>query len=641
MAIKRWDGAEIDTTLYLLLQDLTDLYSDYQGFHFTYQHGAYLQLNPKQITASNFWATVDVDFRVAGYKTDVFLRAIGTMQTTSIPELQNYLETVQQSELPNFAKQLITLLEDIRLEENIRTNRPGTRTDFTKRTKALRHYFYTQLRTNVTQGNALEELFCLIYLQLHATEPEPSFPAAKQMQKSQLETLKPIIFDIYAATTTKDVARLAERIVFLLDETYTDMKETYFTFPIKEVGKVKAQTVAEDLQRTDPLTDPDAEESDRADQEAFEETLPTWHQEDEHAEQQQNYLQADVESGTKTNITDGGAPRETEEGDEAMGTMQGDSGESSQNDYSDTEALDKQTSHKKETTKSTVFGEANQYAVEIWQNPRQATREEEAVYRKYREEVDPFRRRLAKTIEKVLDHKRNAPAQNLLAGHLSKKLLPLIVEENPRVFYKKTSESKEVDAVVSILVDCSASMHNKMEETKRGIVLFHEVLSHLQVPHSIVGFWEDAIGGSPAYQPNYFHLVHGFEESPYANTGAAIMQLEPEEDNRDGFSIRIAARELLKRQEKNKFLLVFTDGEPAAFNYEENGIVDTNIAVTEASKRGIEVIGTFLADGEIDPQTDAMMKNIYGKNRLLIPDVSEIPDYFSGLLKRLLLQGMK
>src|SRR5699024_9272381 len=110
--------------------------------------------------------------------------------------------------------------------------------------------------------------------------------------------------------------------------------------------------IVEDLQRTDPLTDPDAEASDRAEQEAFEESLPTWHQEDEHAEQQQNYLQADVESGTKTNITDGGAPRETEEGDEAMGTMQGDSGESSQNDYSDIEALEKQTTRQKEKQKA-------------------------------------------------------------------------------------------------------------------------------------------------------------------------------------------------------------------------------------------------------------------------------------------------
>lgn len=641
MVIKRWDGAAIDTTLYLLLQDLTDLYSGYQGFHFTYQHGALLQLHPKQISASQFWATVDPQLRTAGYKTDVFLRGLGTMQDSDIPALQSYLESAEQSNLPAFARQLVTLLEDIRLEEKIRMNRPGTRLDFEQRTKALRHYFHTQLQTNVTQGNALDELFCLVYLQLHAAEPDPPFPQAKAAQKNQLETLKPILFDVYAATTTKEVTRIAERILSLLNEWYPDMKKRYMTFPIKEISEIKERTVAEDLKRTDPLTDPNAEESDRADQEAFEESLPTWHQEDEHAEQQQNYLQAELESGTKTNITEGGAPRETEEGDEAMGTMQGSSLESSQNDYSESPALDKQAAHRQETNESTSFREANQSAVEIWQEARSATAEEQRLYEQYVEEVDSFRRRLARTIEKVLDYKRNAPTQHLLAGHLSKKLLPLILEDNPRVFYKKASESKEIDAVVSILVDCSASMHNKMEETKRGIVLFHEVLAHLQVPHSIVGFWEDAIGGSADYQPNYFHLVHGFDESPYANSGAAIMQLEPEEDNRDGFSIRVITRELLRRQEKNKFLLVFTDGEPAAFNYQEAGIVDTNVAVSETAKQGVEVIGTFLADGEINPQADAMMKNIYGKNRLLIPDVSEIPDQFAALLKRLLLKGMK
>jgi hypothetical protein len=34
-------------------------------------------------------------------------------------------------------------------------------------------------------------------------------------------------------------------------------------------------------------------------------------------------------------------------------------------------------------------------------------------------------------------------------------------------------------------------------------------------------------------------------------------------------------------------------GEPAAFGYEQNGIVDTSEAVIEARKKGIEVINVF------------------------------------------------
>ncbi len=116
------------------------------------------------------------------------------------------------------------------------------------------------------------------------------------------------------------------------------------------------------------------------------------------------------------------------------------------------------------------------------------------------------------------------------------------------------------------------------------------------------------------------------------------MQLEPEEDNRDGYSIRVAAMELEKRREKNRFLLVFSDGEPAAADYDQNGIVDTHLAVSEARKKGIEVIGLFLADGGIEESEEMTMKNIYGKERLIIPSVAELPEQFTPLLKKLLLK---
>jgi nitric oxide reductase activation protein len=40
--------------------------------------------------------------------------------------------------------------------------------------------------------------------------------------------------------------------------------------------------------------------------------------------------------------------------------------------------------------------------------------------------------------------------------------------------------------------------------------------------------------------------------------------------------------------------IAVSDGEPAAFGYEQNGIVDTSEAVIEARKKGIEVIGQLI-----------------------------------------------
>src|SRR5690625_3421391 len=84
-------------------------------------------------------------------------------------------------------------------------------------------------------------------------------------------------------------------------------------------------------------------------------------------------------------------------------------------------------------------------------------------------------------------------------------------------------------------------MDQKMDETKRGITLFHEVLKKLYIPHAITGFWEGATSTLRKDQPNYFHEIHTFEDSLYDKNGPKIMQLQPEEDNRDGFSIRLAS----------------------------------------------------------------------------------------------------
>ena len=104
------------------------------------------------------------------------------------------------------------------------------------------------------------------------------------------------------------------------------------------------------------------------------------------------------------------------------------------------------------------------------------------------------------------------------------------------------------------------------------------------------------------------------------------------------FSIRVATDELAIRREKHKFLLVFSDGEPAAANYNQNGIIDTNLAVIEARKQGIEVIGIFLTNGEVDETEEQFMRNIYGRERALVPNIAELPEHFSPLMKKLLLK---
>lgn len=639
MKYNRWDDSKIDTNLFLQLQDLATVLSGNQDLKFEYRYGSFINVSHDIVTGSHYWDVGNQAIKESGYKTDVFLRTIGTLYDSNVQVLKAYLENINEIALPKFAAQLVTLLEDLRLEEVVKKVRPGTKKDFAIRTKYLKHYFETQLATNVTRSYALDELFCLLYLLLQTDQPDPIFPRANGQQLDQLEKLRPLLYKTFEAKNTYDITNIAQQIMLQLKAYDTDIFNDYFTFPISHIEQYTKNTLFDELTRTDELANEDKEEVDEENNETFEQPFSTWHRENQNSDRKQNFLQFELEVGTKTNLMGGGA-RETEDADQAMGTIQGASGKSKNNDYSEVEALDKQEKNKGKSASESIYGEENKDAVAIEKEAESPSIEDKELYQKYVNDIDAFKRKLAATIGKTLEHKMNAPRKDLIIGRLSKKLLPLIIDENPRVFYKKNEESKDIDAVFTLLVDCSASMHNKMDETKRGIVLFHEVLTQLKIPHAIIGFWEDANDVKENYQPNYFHIIHSYTDSLYQNTGAKIMQLEPQEDNRDGFSIRVIAKALAARREKNKFLLVFSDGEPAAANYDQNGIIDTNEAVTEARKKGIDVIGMFLADGEVDEREDITMKNIYGKERLMIPSVAELPEHFAPLLKKLLLRAI-
>ncbi|MGM9957071.1 MAG: vWA domain-containing protein [Peribacillus sp.] len=632
----RFNDSIIDTALFLQLQDLSTVLSGIPELEFEYNYGSFLDSVNSKVTASHFWENGNQEVKAAGLKTDVLLRTIGTLHHSSVKDLQSYREVIEESGLPKFSAELFTLFEDVRLEDLIKKERPGTKKWFSIREAYLTQYFETQSAANVTRSFALDELFCLIYLLLHSDRPDPIFPRANGRQVEALEKIKPLIYMVFEARKTSDITRICEQIVFRLNEEYQDSMNEYFIFPVANVEQYTANTLFDELTRNDELANDDTEDVDEENSEFIDEKFSTWHRENKNGENPSTFLQFELEQGTKTSMLGGGA-REAEDADQALASIQGSSGESKEKDYKQQETLEKKQT-KPGKSGDYPFGEDNKDAVMITKEARASTIDEEKRYREFVADIEPFKRKLSSTIEKTLENKKNAPRRDLAFGRLSKKLLPLVLDENPRVFYKKNQESKEIDAVFTLLVDCSASMHNKMDETKRGIVLFHEVLKKLKIPHSIVGFWEDANDVKEGYQPNYFHVIHSHSDSLYQNAGAKIMQLEPEEDNRDGYSIRVATKELERRREKNRFLLVFSDGEPAAAHYDQNGIVDTHLAVSEARKKGIDVIGMFLADGSIEESEELTMKNIYGKERLMVPTVSELPEHFTPLLKKLLLK---
>lgn len=626
----------VDAGLFLALEDLVTILSRQEDLAFDFQYGSFIDVKERTVTASSLWHHYPEEIRQAGYKTDVILRVRGTLHHTTLPEWQKFKEAIHQSPLKQFLTQLFTMLEDLRLEEMKKKERPGTHKWFDLRRKALTRYFETQLRTNVNRGYNTDELFCLIYLTVTSTSPILTLPGATDEQMKTLESLHSVLQEFFDAASTREVADICLKIGAKLDDSYSDSINRYFVFPILMEKNSHYDHLWDELTRADAL-EQDEQEQIENESEGFEEKLPAYHRESENGDRNQSFLRFELDRGTRTDLS-GDGTRETEDGDQAMASVQGSSGKSKHKDYSSLESLDLKKNESVSGAKAR-YGTENIHAELKEFDVKQPTPEDCNTYQEYSALIQTEKQRLSRTIDQALEHRQNAAREHLLMGRLSKKrLLPFGVENESRIFYKKDTESQEIDAAFTLLIDCSASMVDKMEETKKAAILFHEVLKELKISHSVTGFWEDGFDATDKYQPNYDHRVIPFEQSLKPGAGPEIMQLEPREDNRDGFSIRIAAEELMARQEKHKFLLVFTDGEPSAYNYQDNGIVDTNVAVNTARKQGIDVIGIFLSDQSIGEYEYRLMENIYGKHHLLVPTISELPDLFSSILKRLLLK---
>lgn len=93
------------------------------------------------------------------------------------------------------------------------------------------------------------------------------------------------------------------------------------------------------------------------------------------------------------------------------------------------------------------------------------------------------------------------------------------------------------------------------------------------------------------------YLIKDFDEKSPKNKSYAYgfaRSMEFCGGNKDGYTIRVLTKNILKRNEKRKILIVLSDGLPNDYsNGYEAGIEDVHEAVEEAVDAGVEVIALF------------------------------------------------
>lgn len=196
-----------------------------------------------------------------------------------------------------------------------------------------------------------------------------------------------------------------------------------------------------------------------------------------------------------------------------------------------------------------------------------------------------------------------------------------------RIFQKRLVADGRPDMAVCLLIDESGSMRDSKEEVARNAaILLDDVLNKLQITHCVIGHSGDIFLDSSLDLFSYINFDDFSGKNSYKLT-----KITARGQNRDGQAIAYCCERLLKRPEKQKILFVISDGEPLAYGYEGTfANDDVKYTVERYKKRGVKI--TSLGIGyDID---ESKHTNMYGRNFLMVQELSTLPLELTKLLKR-------
>lgn len=621
-----FNDEQIDAQQIMMLTDLAKLLLEDPNVKVSFQKFQHYNPINNTCNVSFTWLHRPEHITKAGLKSDIMLDTIGFKH--SDPAI--YKQILDESfDHMDFFKQLFMLIEEYRLSNIIMQSRPVTKKLFRKRLNVKIKQNNSQIQVNQTKTTYTDLLFLTIE---HAILNENFMNniTINEMFDDVLVQIYNRLTNIFNLKSSEDSYDLAVSIMILVDYLLKeDMLNQYYHLPERIYAAYEEEWTLEDLKRHDAANTDKSHESDEDKEDIVTEDAET--KTSDSQTDSDHYLEMELHEGENDQVLSDNE-REGDASDD-MTDMMEKKGKGSDDTLSDEEGGSQGNQNPYHLTG------INQN-VSLTFNKPEITPSDVLAYNEAVESVQYEIKDLTNIIQKSMNHQYSDVRENLTKGRLQKNLLNWFIDDQYKLFFKKDAFSRKLDATFTLLVDASASMHDKMEETKKGVVLFHETLKNLDIKHEIMSFSEDAFEADKKDQPNTINELILYNESTLKQNDARIMTLEPQDDNRDGVALRIATQHLLQRSESQKFLIVFSDGEPSAFDYAEDGIIDTHEAVIEADKQGVFVFNVFLNQDVIDESTKKTVHNIYGKQSLFVEGVENLPYQLAPLLKKLLLQSI-
>ncbi len=197
-------------------------------------------------------------------------------------------------------------------------------------------------------------------------------------------------------------------------------------------------------------------------------------------------------------------------------------------------------------------------------------------------------------------------------------------------------ENEACDFVVELLIDASGSQRKRQTQVALQAYIISEALSNLNIPFRVMSFctfWDYTV----------LRRFRDYEDDRTMNRN--LFEFTTSSNNRDGLAIRAAGSELLQRNEKNKIMIVLSDGKPNdvvmgrpnAKNPEpytgRPAILDTGTEVRFLRQNDVAVLGVFVGD-ETELQAE---RKIFGKDFAYIRSIGS----FSNTVGRYLLKQIE
>ena len=195
----------------------------------------------------------------------------------------------------------------------------------------------------------------------------------------------------------------------------------------------------------------------------------------------------------------------------------------------------------------------------------------------------------------------------------------------------KNGISSEFNGCVEILMDRSGSMgggpgskfqlccealsmiEHAFEDIVPMKIAAFDARGSQEVHHEIIKDWHEKLPYGGAYN---FMIAHGC-----ANGG-----------NKDGYSIRIATKELEAQSYQKKILIVLSDGLPSDYygGYRA-GMEDVLSAVRTARKEDIEVISIYFGEGDSEEQDN--FRTMYDNKNCIVTEPDQVCDRLYDVMK--------